>query len=129
MARKIDCAIMDTTTVHGLLLFVGCALEITISSNMATSCRQERDALVRFRCCGFCCRLRVRDLPPLPGGANDSRRPPAEQQYQNWSTFLPQSLPPEQRRKREAPGRPSGTGRARAGKSIRWSRSFAKESD
>src|ERR1700674_2072903 len=34
MARKIDCAIMDTTTVHGLLVFFGFGLEITISSNM-----------------------------------------------------------------------------------------------
>src|SRR4029077_1868264 len=45
-----------------------------------TSSRQERDAPERFRCCGFCCRLRVRDLLPLPGRANDSRRPQAEQQ-------------------------------------------------
>src|SRR6202140_4915221 len=34
MARKIVCAIMDTTTVHGLFVFNGCGLETTISSNM-----------------------------------------------------------------------------------------------
>src|SRR5260370_28436708 len=34
MARKIDCATMDMTTVHGLLVFFGFGLEITISSNM-----------------------------------------------------------------------------------------------
>src|SRR5579859_1408335 len=34
MARKIVCAIMETTTVQGLFVFDGCGLETTISSNM-----------------------------------------------------------------------------------------------
>src|SRR5246127_5125623 len=34
MARKTIWAIMDTMTVHGLLVLAGCGLETTISSNM-----------------------------------------------------------------------------------------------
>src|SRR6266702_3987364 len=105
---------MDKITVHGLLVFFVFGLETTISSNMViTSSRLALDALRRHHHSGVCFRLRVRFLPTLSGPSNDATRPRAEQQCQNWSTFLPQSPPPGQRRMREAPGRPSGKVRAR----------------
>src|ERR1700675_3615762 len=103
--RKRHWNSMEIKTVQGLLVFFGFGLEITISSNMSpTSCLQEQDVRRRSGYHWLCCRLRVRCLPPSPVPARCSRRRRAEQQYQNSSTFLPQSLPPEQRRKREAPG-------------------------
>src|SRR5277367_6567889 len=102
MVRITACTTMDTTTVHGL--FVAFVLpESTISSNMnLTSFPKEQDVRGRLRYRGACFRLRVRcQLQRFVGRASDSRRPPAVQQSQNWSTFLPQSPPPEQRRQHE----------------------------
>src|ERR1700758_4323401 len=111
---------MDKTTVHGLLVFFDFGLETTISSNMVpTSSRLAPSALRRHHHFGGCFRLRVRFLPSPADPSNDATRPPAEQQCQNWSTFLPQSPPPGQRRKREAPGRPSGKARPQGGRSDR----------
>jgi len=94
--------------------FFGFGLEITISSNMSpTSSRREQDVPGRFRYRGFCCRLRVRCLPPRPVLANDSRQRRAEQRYQNWSTFLPQSPTTRAKEKARSTWPPSGTGRAR----------------
>src|SRR5450755_309925 len=120
---------MERITVHGLFVFVGFGLETTISSNMVpTSSRWEQGALKRPHLHGFY-RLQIRTLSQDPGRATDSRPPPTVRRYQNWSTFLPQSLPPEQRRKRAAPARPAGTKPAPSEKSARWSKSFAKASD
>src|SRR5229473_3812562 len=91
--RKRHWNTIETKTVQGLLVFFGFGLEITISSNIdATSSRREQDVQGRFRFRGFCCRLRVRCLPPRLGRASDSRRRQAEQRYQNWSMYLPQYL-------------------------------------
>src|SRR6266850_7946880 len=94
---------IETTTVHGLLVFFGFGLETTISSNMdLTSYRRERNVRRHFHFHWFCCRLRVRRLLQDHGRANDSTQRRGAQRFQNWSTFLPQSPPPEQRRKHEA---------------------------
>src|SRR5882724_9442976 len=65
----------------------------------STSYRREPDVRRRFRFHWFCCRLRVRCLLQDHGRANDSTQRRGAQRYQNWSTFLPQSPLPEQRRK------------------------------
>src|SRR5579859_4151465 len=50
---------METTTVHGLLVFLDVGLETTISSNMIpTSCRRVRVVLRRSHSRGLACRLR-----------------------------------------------------------------------
>src|SRR6267143_591945 len=106
MARKATWNNIETTTVQGLLVFLGFGLETTISSNMdPTSYRREPDVRRRFRFHWFCCRLRVRCLLQHHGRAIGSTQPRGAQRFQNWNTFLPQSPPPEQRRKHEAPGR------------------------
>src|SRR5260370_32003027 len=101
---------MEITTVHGLLVFLFVEVDTTISSNMGmtTSSQKSRGAVARPRCPGVCCRLRFRCLRLHRVPASYSRRRRAERRYQNWSTFLPQSPPPGQKRKPEAPVRPSG---------------------
>src|SRR5262249_42484037 len=109
MATKVAWTTMDRTTVQGLLVFLfPPGFETTISSNMVpTSYRPEQGDLRPPHRSGVCCRLRVRFLSQLPAGREiDATRPRAAQRCQNWSTFLPQSPPPEQRRKREEPGLP-----------------------
>src|ERR1700730_1465654 len=109
-ARKATWKIMDSTTVQGLFVFFGFGLETTISSNMVTtSSRQARDALGRPNLLGFYYRLQIRYLSQDLGRATDSKPPLTVRRCQNWSTFLPQSLPLTQRRKRVIPARPSET--------------------
>src|ERR1700730_5044847 len=113
-ARKATWKIMDSTTVQGLFVFFGFGLETTISSNMVPTCsRQARDAQRRSNLRGFYHRLQIRYLLQDLGLASDSRPPLTVRRYQNWSTFLPQSLPLRQRRKRVIPARPSETKPAR----------------
>src|ERR1700687_660449 len=63
----------------------------------------------------FCIKLLRIALPVLTnplelcGRANRSTPPPVAQQYQNWNRFLPQFLPPSQRRNYGAWPRPAGT--------------------
>src|ERR1700720_631854 len=111
---------MEITTVHGLLVFLSVGLDTTNSSNMVTttSSQKSRGVVAHPRCPGVCCRLRFRCLRLRHVPASYSRRRRAERRYQNWSKFLPQSPPPGQRRRPEAPGRPSGTGRERGEKLL-----------
>src|ERR1700686_1269761 len=120
---------MDRMTVQGLFVFFGFGLETTISSNMVTtSSRQARDALRRPNLSGFYYRLQIRYLSQDLGLASDSTQPPSVRRCQNWSTFLPQSRPLRQRRKRVTPVRPLETKPARLGMSARWSKASAKVS-
>src|ERR1700733_2321110 len=99
---------MDRMTVQGLFVFFGFGLETTISSNMVpTSSRQARDALGRPNLRGVYYRLQIPYLVQDDLGlASGSRPPPWVRRCQNWSTFLPQSLPLRQRRKRVTLVRP-----------------------
>src|SRR6516225_5788507 len=114
-ARKRTCTAMEMKTVHGLLVFLVVGLDTTISSNMVDDYLlpevPRRDLPPWLP--GVYCRLRFRCWQVRLVRANCARRRQAELQYQNWSTFLPQSPPPGQRRRPVTPGRPSGTGRAR----------------
>src|ERR1700688_3225011 len=101
---------MDRMTVQGLFVFFGFGLETTTSSNMVTtSSRQVPDARRRPNLSGFYYRLRIRYLSQDLGLASDSTPPPSVRRCQNWSTFLPQSRPLRQRRKRATPVHPSET--------------------
>jgi len=101
---------METKTVQGLFVFLGLGLEITISSNMdPTSSRGEpKTSGDVFATAGFVAGLRVRCLlrrlsaPMIQATTSGAAIPKLE--------YVPTTiLPPGQRRKHEAPGRPSGT--------------------
>src|ERR1700693_832278 len=98
---------IDRMTVQGLFVFFGFGLETTISSNMVTtSSRQVRDAQRRPNLRGVYYRLQIRYLLQDLVLASDSTPPLTVRRCQNWSTFLPQSPPLRQRRKRAIPARP-----------------------
>src|SRR5712692_11694316 len=85
--KKATSNTIERKTVQGLLVFFGFGLEITISSNMdATSSQREQDVRERFRFRGFCCRLRVRCLPPRLVRASGSGRRPAEQRSEGHTS-------------------------------------------
>src|ERR1700735_2695826 len=90
--------IKDNAAVHGLFVLCGFALEMTRTSNIATSLQLPPRA----------CRLRILHLRQFLVPYTYPTAPQLVPQFRNWSMYLPQLPLPWQNRTLEEPLRPLG---------------------